>query len=66
MINTGDAMKALAEKNASDGQSNKINRKRPSTELPESVLRRIRDTLANPVAEEPAGVLAGDSFKFSS
>lgn len=59
-------MKALAEKNASDGQSGKIKRKRPSTELPESVLRRIRDTLVNPVAEEPAGVLAGVSFKFSS
>lgn len=59
-------MKALAEKNTSDRQPIKTIPKRPPTELPESVLRRIRDTLANPGTEEPMGVLAGASFTFSS
>lgn len=59
-------MKALAEKNTSDRQPIKIARKRPPTELPENVLRRIRETLVNPVAEEPMGVLAGASFTFTS
>jgi hypothetical protein len=66
MINAGDSMKALAEKNIADRQPIKATPKRPPTELPESVLRRIRDTLANPVTEEPMGVLAGASFTFSS
>ncbi|MCE6980330.1 hypothetical protein EI534_23730 [Pseudomonas frederiksbergensis] len=59
-------MKALVENNASDRKSIKTSRKRPSMELPESHLRRIKEALANPVVEEPVGVLAGASLTLSS
>lgn len=59
-------MKALPEKNTLDRQPIKAVLKRTPTELPENVLRRIRETLVNPAAEEPMGVLAGASLTLSS
>ncbi|MBV4484094.1 hypothetical protein HU727_000660 [Pseudomonas sp. SWRI153] len=57
-------MKAVVEKKSSASGSRKAERKRPSGELTERELKRIRDALATPAVEEPCGVLAGSSFSF--
>lgn len=59
-------MKAAVEKKAPGARSIKADRKRSSGKLSERELHRIRETLMSPVVEEPGGVLAGNSFTFSS
>ncbi|EJM59435.1 hypothetical protein [Pseudomonas sp. GM48] len=59
-------MKALVENKAAYAKSVRNKQKRSSMELSEGQLRRFKEALANPIIDEPAGVLAGASFKFSS
>jgi hypothetical protein len=57
-------MKAVVEKKASNSKSRKMEKKKPSVELSEAEMHRIRNALATPAVEEQSGVLAGSSFSF--
>ncbi|MGH8384393.1 MAG: hypothetical protein ACRESJ_02715 [Pseudomonas sp.] len=58
-------MKALVEESISM-RTSKTNKKRPARALPANQLRLLKAALEGTGADEPVGVLAGASFKFTS